>query len=111
VILAGDPVTVAGTKDIEFTGSVTNSGGTRNVVNELTDGAVLTLSGGVNLSNDATNRILILRGAGHTLINSAIVNGSTSTAGALTMRGTGTAELTAANRPHQTTGPRSNWLL
>jgi autotransporter-associated beta strand protein len=97
VILAGDPATVNGTKSVEFSGAVTNSGGDRQLVNDLGGTATLTLSGGVNLSNDATSRTLTVRGSGNTIINSVIANGGTAPASAFRMRGTGKVTLTAAN--------------
>ncbi|MCB1275555.1 autotransporter-associated beta strand repeat-containing protein [Prosthecobacter sp.] len=96
VTLASAPGVVSGSQNIEFGGVVTNSGGDRALENNLS-GAQLTLSGGVNLSNDGTNRTFSVQGSGDTIINSVIVNGSTSTASALRMRGTGTLTLTAAN--------------
>ena len=97
VFLQGDPVTINGTQNIEFGGSLTHDNADRNLVNNLSGGAILTLSGGVNLSQDATSRTLTVRGTGDTLISSVIVNGSTAPASAFRMRGTGTVELTAAN--------------
>jgi len=95
--LNGDPATISGNKSIEFSGTITNSGGTRNLVNDLSGGATLTLSGPVNLSNDGTSRTLSIRGTSDTTISGVIANGSTSTASALQMRGTGTLTLTNAN--------------
>ncbi|MFO1484003.1 MAG: autotransporter-associated beta strand repeat-containing protein [Verrucomicrobiaceae bacterium] len=96
VTLASAPAVVAGSNNIEFGGVVTNSGADRALENNLS-GAQLTLSGGVNLSNDATSRTLNVQGSGDTIINSVIANGGTATASALRMRGTGTLTLSAAN--------------
>lgn len=96
VVLNGNPAVVGGTSDIEFGGTVTNNGGDRTVFNQL-NGATLTLSGAMNLSNDATNRTLTFAGPGNTLISGIIANGGTATASALRMRGTGTLTLTGVN--------------
>ncbi|WP_397381393.1 autotransporter-associated beta strand repeat-containing protein, partial [Prosthecobacter sp.] len=89
VTIAGDPAVINGTQSIEFGASVTNNGSTRVLQNDLDvgSGAVLTLSGGVNLSESATNRTMVIAGSGTTNITSAIVNGSTSTASAVLFQG------------------------
>ena len=87
--LAGDPAVINGTQSIEFGASVTNNGANRVLQNDLDvgSGAVLTLSGGVNLSESGTSRTMVIAGSGTTNITSAIVNGSTSTASALLFQG------------------------
>lgn len=87
--------TLAGVNDYAISGAFTNSGGNRTLTVNSTGGA--TLSGGVNLSNNATNRTLTIGGTANTSVTSAIVNGSTSTAGALTKTGAGTLTLSATN--------------
>lgn len=110
VVLNGNPAVVGGTNDIEFGGAVTNNGGDRTVFNQL-GSATLTLSGTVNLSNDATNRTLTFAGPGNTLISGVIANGGTATASALRMRGTGTLTLTGANQYDGATSITNGVLL
>ncbi|MFZ2278582.1 MAG: autotransporter-associated beta strand repeat-containing protein, partial [Prosthecobacter sp.] len=89
VTIAGDPAVINGTQSIEFGSSVTNNGSTRVLQNDLDagSGAVLTLSGGVNLSESSTSRTMVIAGSGTTNITSAIVNGSTATASAVLFQG------------------------
>ncbi|MGV3659502.1 MAG: autotransporter-associated beta strand repeat-containing protein [Prosthecobacter sp.] len=96
VILAGDLVTFGGTKSIELDGVLTVSGGTRILVNDISSGT-LTLDGAVAMANDGTNRTLVVQGSGETVINGVVQNGSTATASALLMRGTGRLTLANAN--------------
>ncbi|MEZ5385663.1 MAG: autotransporter-associated beta strand repeat-containing protein [Prosthecobacter sp.] len=97
VHLLGDPATVVGTNNIEFSGKLTNNNGTRKLQNNLTGGALLTLSGGVDLSQNSTNRTMWIMGSGNTLVNSVIADGVGATASALFMNGTGILELTGVN--------------
>lgn len=96
VVLAGDPATFGGTKSIELDGTLTNSGGNRALVNDISGGQLI-LDGDVNLSNDATSRTLYVQGTGTTTVNGVVQNGSTAPASALFMRGTGNLVLTRAN--------------
>ena len=97
VRLWGEATKFVGTDSIELGGVLQNGGGNRYLFNDIAGAGTLNLTGGVQLSNDSTNRILVLQGAGTTNFASPIVNGSTSTSGSLYLRGTGTANLTAAN--------------
>jgi fibronectin-binding autotransporter adhesin len=96
VFLTGDPATVTGTNSIELTGLLTNNGGNRLLVNSLSGGANLTLTGNVSLSNDNTGRILVMLGSGTTNVNGVVQNGGTG-AGSLTYSGNGTLNLSGAN--------------
>ena len=97
VVLGGSNVTISGSQPIDFAGGLTNSGGNRTLVNNLNGSVLLTISGGVNLSNDGTNRTLTLSGTGNTLINSVIIDGGTATAGSFVNNNSGTLTLTADN--------------
>jgi len=95
VVLGGDPAVFSGTNDVTISGSLTNSGGDRRLQNDMTGGAVLTVSGQVNLSEHATTaRTMTFQGAGTTLITGAVTNGTGTGASAVRMDGTGTLELT-----------------
>lgn len=96
IAINGDPTTLSGSKSIEFSGTLTNSGGDRKLQNNLSGGATLGLSGTINLS-EAGNRTLWLIGSGDTSVSGVIQNGGTATASALRMAGTGTLTLTNAN--------------
>ena len=82
-------------RQITLPGKFTKKGGNRSLVNN--GKGLVTLSGGVNLSNDGTSRTLTIDGSGSVLVSSVITNGSTSTAGLLVKDGSGTLTLTAAN--------------
>ena len=97
VLLNGEATKFIGTDSIELGGVVRNSGGNRYLFNDISGSGALDLTGGVQLSNDSANRILVMLGSGTTNFSSAIVNGSTSTASGLYYRGTGTINLTAVN--------------
>jgi autotransporter-associated beta strand protein len=88
--------TISGSQDLQITGTFTNSGGNRTLVNSLDSGKTLTLAGTVNLSNDATARTLTIQGTGGTTISGAIVNGGAG-AGVLTVTSTGTTVLSGSN--------------
>lgn len=93
--LNGDPATFAGANDIEITGSLTNNGGDRRLVNNLTGGATLTIAGQVNLSEHATSgRTFTFQGGGETLVSGVISNGPGTGASALRMDGAGLLEIT-----------------
>jgi len=95
VHLNGDPATFAGSNSIEITGTLTNNGADRRLVNNLTGPATLTLTGQVNLSEHATSaRTLTFQGSGTTLVNGVLSNGTGTGASALRMDGTGTLQLT-----------------
>ena len=96
IILAGDQVRIGGSSSIDFNGVFENNAGNRLLRNELTGGATLTLSGTVNLSNDATGRTLTIRGASDTLISGTVANGGAG-AGGLAYSGLGTLTLTGTN--------------
>lgn len=100
--LTGDPVTFQGTNSIQLAGALTNNAGNRNILNSLTGGATLTLSGPVYLSESATTgRTLTVRGTGNTTISGVVsnFNGSgvagglaySGSSGSLTLTGNNTA--------------------
>lgn len=95
VTLGGDQATIEGSNSIEF-GAATallNSGGNRFLLNNLTSGNTLTISGQVNLTDSATARTLTIRGTGVTSITGVVANGSTGV-GSLAFSGLGSLELT-----------------
>ncbi|MBA4015748.1 MAG: hypothetical protein C0483_01025 [Pirellula sp.] len=98
VTLAGDQATIIGTNSIEFgaTTALVNSGGNRFLRNELTGGALLTISGTVNLSESNTGRTLTVRGSAPVTISGVVANGG-SGAGGLAYSGLSTLSLTNAN--------------
>ncbi|MDB6076147.1 MAG: Autotransporter-associated beta strand repeat protein, partial [Verrucomicrobiaceae bacterium] len=97
VVLGGaNSAVVAGSQSITFAGGLTNSGGNRLLVNNLSGGASLTIAG-INLSNDATNRLFTLAGTGNTLVSGVIANGGTATASQFINNNSGTLTLTADN--------------
>ena len=98
VTLAGDQATIIGTNSIEFgaTTALVNSGGNRFLRNELTGGALLTISGTVNLSESNTGRTLTVRGSAPVTISGVVANGG-SGAGGLAYSGLDTLTLTNTN--------------
>lgn len=93
-------LTVRGANNIGLTGTLTNSGGNRMVVNSLDAGRQLTL-GAINLSENNTGRTLTFTGTGNTSINGAIADGGTG-AGSLWFGSggtgySGTVTLSASN--------------
>lgn len=100
VRIVGSP-TIAGSNSISLAGTITNTNANRTITNSLDPAATFTLNN-VNLSGDASNRILTLTGTGTTVINGVIANGSTSTAANLTKTGTGT--LVIGNAAHTYAG-------
>lgn len=115
VTASGADRAVATAGGFAFDGSTTFSGansltldsastqtGTSTLTNSLDSGKVLTLAQTVDLSKDATDRILTIAGAGDTVISGAIANGGTSTASGLTKSGAGT--LTLSNTGNSFTG-------
>ena len=96
VLLNGTSIFTGG-NSIEISGSTVNNGGNRNLVNNMTGGATLTLSGPVALSDAAaTTRNLTALGTGTTNITGIISNGSTAPSN-FTKAGTGVVVLTASN--------------
>ncbi|MBI2497278.1 MAG: autotransporter-associated beta strand repeat-containing protein, partial [Opitutae bacterium] len=87
-------LTLTGTSNLSFTGTLLNSAGNRTFTND-SSGAV-TVSGGVNLSNNNIGRTLTFSGTGDTLVSGAIGNGGTG-AGNIIKTGTGTLTLSGAN--------------
>lgn len=86
-----------GSNNIEFSGTVTNGlTGTNTITNNMSPPAVLTLSGTVNLSNNATAKTLIFGGTGNTTITGVVANGGGSTS-SLGKSGAGTLTLTNSN--------------
>jgi autotransporter-associated beta strand protein len=94
-ITNGGNNTFTGSNNIEFSGTWTDTS-SRTLTNNMSAGA-LTLSGGVNLSNSASNFTLTFNGSGNTLVSSVVANGGTSSASLLTYSGTGTLTLSGAN--------------
>jgi autotransporter-associated beta strand protein len=86
--------TFTGSKQIEFSGTVTETA-SRTVTNNMT--ANLTFSGPLNLSSNANNNTLLVTGSGNTLLSGVIDNGGTSTSSALSKSGGGILTLTGAN--------------
>lgn len=86
-------ITLGGTSDLTFTGTVANS-----ALNTLTvsNTGKTTLAGPVVLSNSSANRILTINNSGEVLISGAIANGSTSTSG-IVKAGAGLLTLSGAN--------------
>jgi fibronectin-binding autotransporter adhesin len=87
---------IAGANNFTMSGLITNAGGNRVLLNELTTGKTLTLSGGIALSGDATGRTLTLGGVANTVISAPVTNGA-GAAGGLALDGSGTVTLRAAN--------------
>jgi fibronectin-binding autotransporter adhesin len=86
-----------GTNNLELSGTVTNTvTGTDTITNNMSGGAVLTLSGSVNLSNNATTKTLAFNGSGNTTVSGVIANGGGSTS-TLAYSGTGLLTLSNAN--------------
>jgi autotransporter-associated beta strand protein len=86
---------VDGAQSLTFAGTFVNSGGSRTLQNDITGPALLTLSGTVALSGDATSRTLTLQGSGTTNITGIVTNStSTATASALAYSGNGVLRLT-----------------
>ncbi|MDB6119858.1 MAG: uncharacterized protein JWO08_3639, partial [Verrucomicrobiaceae bacterium] len=96
VLGSANSAVVAGSQSVTFAGGLTNSGGNRLLVNNLSGGASLTIAG-INLSNDATNRLFTLAGTGNTLVSGVIANGGTATASQFINNNSGTLTLTADN--------------
>ena len=92
------------TAGVTISGLVTNNGGSRTLTNNLLSGNLLTLSGGVNLSQDNTGRTLTFGGSGHTFVSGIIANGGTS-AGSIVKSGAGI--LTLANAGNSYTGEQT----
>ena len=100
VFLTADYATVAGTNSLTFSGGLTNYNSNRYLSNQLTGGAVLNLTGAVNLSQDTYGRILLLIGSGTTNISGVVKDSSsTGTGSSLYLRGATSAlvNLTATN--------------
>ena len=98
VLLNGEHTKFIGSSSVEVSGNLLNNNGNRYLFNDITGaGKSLTFLGGVNLSHDTNNRILVYMGSGVTNFSSAIVNGSTAIGSSLYYRGTGTLNFTAAN--------------
>ncbi|MEO6788089.1 MAG: autotransporter-associated beta strand repeat-containing protein, partial [Chthoniobacteraceae bacterium] len=96
ISLQGNQATINGSQNIELAGTVAleNNGGNRFLLNNLDPGKTLTISGGVNLSNDNTaGRILTIRGTGLTTITGVVANGGTG-AESLAFSGLGSLILT-----------------
>ena len=96
VQLTGEASKFIGSDSIEVGGVFTLAGATRYIFNDISGAGTLTLSGGVNLTDDTTARILVIVGSGVTNFSSVIANGTTALS-ALYSRGTGTLNFTAAN--------------
>ena len=90
----------SGTNNITLAGAVTETGGNRGLAGNLSNGAVLTISGPVYLSEStgATARTLTLQGSGNTVVSGAIsdYNGGNN-GSSLTKAGTGTLTLSGNN--------------
>ncbi|NBN94089.1 MAG: hypothetical protein EBV31_00425 [Verrucomicrobia bacterium] len=100
VFLNGDYATVTGTYGITFAGALTNYNSNRYLNNQLSGGAALNLTGTVNLSHDASGRILLFIGSGTTNISGVVKDSSsTGTGSSLYLRGATGAQLnlTATN--------------
>lgn len=87
--------TIQGGAGVTLSGTLTNSGGNRELINNLTSGT-LTL-GAINLSENATSRGITLTSNGTTVVNGVIANGGGSAAGSVIKSGTGSLSLTRAN--------------
>jgi autotransporter-associated beta strand protein len=98
LFLTGNPVTFSGANNIELTGNLTNNAGNRLLINNL---STLTHSGSnfINLSNDATARVLTIAGSGATVISSEVRGAAATPAqgGTLAYSGTGSLLLTGAS--------------
>jgi autotransporter-associated beta strand protein len=92
VSLQGDQVTITGSQNIEF-GGIVDENGNRFLLNQLTGGATLTLSGTVNLQELTNARTLTIRGTGVTTITGVVANGGTGVGG-LAFSGLGSLILT-----------------
>lgn len=93
-VTLNNTLTLTGTDNFNFTGTLTNNGGNRTLANNAS-GSV-TLSGNINLSNNNTSRTLTLGGTGDTVVSGIIGNGGNG-AGSLIKTGTGTLTLSGAN--------------
>ncbi|MCB1104606.1 MAG: autotransporter-associated beta strand repeat-containing protein, partial [Cephaloticoccus sp.] len=94
VRLNGPRLTLAGTGDIDIQNTLTNFGGDREFENNST--GTVTINN-IDLSNDATDRVLAMSGTGTTTVSGVVANGSSSTAGNLVKTGSGNLILAGAN--------------
>ena len=91
VLLNGEHTKFIGSNSVEVSGNLLNNNGNRYLFNDITGaGKSLTFLGGVNLSHDTNNRILVYGGSGVTNFSSAIANGGGSSGSSIYYRGTGT---------------------
>ncbi len=93
--LGGNP-TIAGSNDLTINGVLTNSGASRTLTVNNT-GTTTFGTGGIALSESATNRVLTINGSGNVTVSGVIANGSTSTTSGLTYSGSGILSLGNAN--------------
>lgn len=101
--------TFTGSNNMEFSGTVAGTAN-RTVTNSMS-GAVLTLSGPVNIRNTGTTTTtLTFNGSGDTLVSGALSNGS-ATIGNLTKNGAGTLTLTNASNNYTGTTTVSGGTL
>ena len=93
VTLGGD-LTIGGANNLTLSGKITETGADRTIT--VNNTGATTLSGGIDLSSDATARNLTINGTGNATISGVIANGGGSTSG-ITKDGTGTLTLSGAN--------------
>jgi autotransporter-associated beta strand protein len=93
------PITLTTNSDVTLKGTFTNRVSSGQVTMNNSGAGSITLAGGVNLSDNGTNRTLTLAGSAPVIISSAVVDGSTSTAGSLRYNSTtgGSLTLTGTN--------------
>lgn len=98
IVLTSADLTIRGNADVTLSGIFNGVvGGDRRLISDVNNSAVVEISGTVNISNDANNRVLYLedRTFNHaTTVSGQIVNGGTSTAGGVQKEGVGTIVLT-----------------
>jgi len=98
VIVAANSI-VSGSETIEFTNTLTNSGGNRAITNAVATGTAgfgFILSGGVDLSNNDTGRTLTIASGTNTTLISGVVTDGGSSPGSLSLTGSGLGGATIA---------------
>lgn len=88
--------TFTGSNNIELSGTLTNTSNSGTIKNNISSGETLTLSGTLNLSNNANSRTVTFSGSGNTLVSGIIQNGGGSTSN-ITKSNGGTLTLTNTN--------------
>lgn len=89
-------ITFSGNQSLTVNGWLRNNNFNRSLTNSVDSNKLLVL-GDIDLSQNTSNRTLIINGSGNTMVDGVIANGGGSTAGNLTKNGSGTLILNNAN--------------